>query len=95
LLPLFQGSLEFVHRYLIPDVLRAFGQTKIGGVFVVDSLLNMNATEGSQEVTKDMKEMIPNFSAAVKRNKYRGDFIQVINRAEQKDQARQHKFCTH
>ena len=36
-----------MHRFLIPDVLLRFGQTEIGGAFILDTLLNRNRTLGT------------------------------------------------
>ena len=36
-----------MHRFLIPDVLLRFGQTEIGGAFILDTLLNRNRSLGS------------------------------------------------
>ena len=38
--------MEFVHRFLIPEVLLRFGQTEVGGAFVLDTLLNRNTSLG-------------------------------------------------
>ena len=41
----FQGSDEFVKRFLLPDILRKYDQSDIGGTFIVDTLMNLNLTE--------------------------------------------------
>ena len=42
-----QGSLEFVQRFLIPEVMSKFGQKRIKGAFVIDTIMNYNSTEGN------------------------------------------------
>ncbi len=78
-----QGSLEFVHRFLIPDVLKRFGQNGMSGAIVIDTVLNANATSGSQDLTKDAEKLLPSFSDKVKANGFRGDFLQVIGRKKE------------
>ena len=53
-----QGSLEFVQRFLIPEVMAKFGQKKIKGAYVIDTIMNYNTTEGKIK-TKWLRDKVP------------------------------------
>ncbi len=48
----------------------------------MDSIANFNDTEDAQLLPETYQTQLPEFSAAVKQNGYKGDFIGVIGRKE-------------
>ncbi len=51
------GSLEFIRSFLIPDFIEK--GYRIQGAFILDTLLNWDDNEGSQEVTEYWSEALP------------------------------------
>ena len=79
---LFQGSNEFVKRYLIPQILRKYGQSDIGGAFIADTIMNLNRTINSQEVPKEWNKIDPNTANKIEENDLKGDFLAIFQRRQ-------------
>ena len=70
---LFQGSDEFVQRFLLPEILRKYGQSDIGGTFIADTLMNLNLTENSQMLPDQWSTVDAVTANKIKANGMRGD----------------------
>lgn len=79
---LLQGSNEFVKRYLIPQILRKYGQSDIGGAFIADTIMNLNRTINSQEVPKEWNKIDPNTANKIEENDLKGDFLAIFQRRQ-------------
>ena len=79
---LFQGSNEFVKRYLIPQILRKYGQSDIGGAFIADTIMNLNRTINSQEVPKEWNKIDPYTAKKIQDNDLKGDFLAIFQRRQ-------------
>ena len=77
-----QGSNEFVKRYLIPQILRKYGQSDIGGAFIADTIMNLNRTINSQEVPKEWNKIDPNTANKIEENDLKGDFLAIFQRRQ-------------
>ena len=77
-----QGSNEFVNRFLIPNILRKFGQSTIGGAFIADTMMNLNTTLNSQEIPDTWVQVDPVTSQKIKSEGNRGDFLALIQRRQ-------------
>ena len=77
-----QGSNEFVNRFLIPDILRKFGQSTIGGAFIADTMMNFNSTLKSQEIPDTWTHVDPVTSQKIQSEGNRGDFLAIIQRRQ-------------
>ena len=77
-----QGSVEFVRNYLVANVLKRFNQSDIGGSFILDTLMNFNATEGSQEIPDGLADTDIDAKNSILKNGNRGDFVALIQRHE-------------
>ena len=53
-----QGSYEFIQRFLVPQM-RKFGQKRISGAVIIDTVMNWNGTEFSQTIKEEMAEKLP------------------------------------
>lgn len=79
---LFQGSNEFVNRFLLPYILRKYGQSDIGGAFIADTIMNLNRTENSQEIPDDWYKTDPYTTKKIEQNAKRGDFLSIYQRRQ-------------
>jgi len=89
-----QGSDEFVKRFLLPDILRKYGQSDIGGTFIADTLMNLNLTENSQMLPDQWSTTDKVTANKIKANGMRGDFMSIIQR-RQPDQKLVATFTKH
>ena len=78
----FQGSNEFVNRFLVPNILRKYGQSDIGGAFIADTLMNLNRTVNSQELPEEWIDIDPYTSNKILNNENRGDFLALFQRRQ-------------
>ena len=79
---LFQGSDEFVQRFLLPEILRKYGQSDIGGTFIADTLMNLNLTENSQMLPDQWSIVDAVTANKIKANGMRGDFMSIVQRRQ-------------
>jgi len=77
-----QGSKEFVERILIKSIMDRFKQKRFGGALIVDTILNLNRTLGSQEVPENLASLDPEAAKSIREGGYRGDFLAAIQRPE-------------
>jgi len=89
-----QGSDEFVQRFLLPEILRKYGQSDIGGTFIADTLMNLNLTENSQMLPDQWSTVDAVTANKIKANGMRGDFMSIIQR-RQPDQRLVATFTKH
>jgi len=84
-----QGSLVFLHDFLIPKVLRPLGFPKpqFSGAIIMDSILNFNSSLGSQDVGEGWSHLMPGAAASITGRGGVGDFLAVYNRATPGDAA--------
>jgi hypothetical protein len=75
-----QGSLEFVHRFLLPHVLKRFGQKEWAGAIVADTLLAFNDSLGSQHLPDSVRTLLPDLAKALKEDGFRGNYLNVVSR---------------
>ena len=78
----FQGSSEFVTRYLVPKILRKYGQASIGGTFIADTVMNLNNSINSQQIPKDWDSIDSYTSSKIRENQSKGDFMAVVQRRQ-------------
>jgi len=89
-----QGSDEFVQRYLLPDILRKYGQSNIGGTFIADTLMNLNLTENSQMLPEQWSTVDKVTANKIKADGMKGDFMSIVQR-RQPDQRLVATFTKH
>jgi len=89
-----QGSDEFVKRFLLPDILRKYGQSDIAGTFIVDTLMNLNLTDNSQMLPEQWSTMDKVTADKIKANGMKGDFMSILQR-RQPDQKLVATFTKH
>ena len=74
-------SIEILFfRFLIPQILRKYGQNDIAGAFILDTVLNFNSSAHSQEINEDMESLV-DLAEAIAKNDHRGDFINMWKRS--------------
>lgn len=59
------GSIFFVRDFLIPQVLQAHG-AKMKGAFILDTIMNYNETQFSQNLSTEWQKALPAFWADLK-----------------------------
>ena len=74
--------MEFVQRYLVPEVLRKYGQSEIGGAFIVDTIMNLNHTVNSQNLPDVWSTTDPYTAKKIKENQMKGDFMAILQRRQ-------------
>jgi len=71
-----QGSHEFIRGFLVPNVFKATGWPEFQGALIMDTIMNYNATEGSQL----MPDSWISKTGVVEEVEARGDFISLVSR---------------
>ena len=67
---------------MIPEILRKYGQSTIGGAFIADTMMNLNTTVNSQEIPDSWKQVDPVTSKKIQSEQNRGDFLAIIQRRQ-------------
>ncbi len=85
------GSLEFVREFLLPKLVRE-SRGGIGGVFVLDTIINADRRPGSQDVALGWSELVPGVVQRIEKRGRVGDFIAVMARNKDGDKRLMHTF---
>jgi len=76
-----QGSHEFIRSYLVPQFFKGSHWPEFQGAFILDTIMNFNATVNSQSFPDSWREKISgNAYDKVAENSFRGNFISLVSR---------------
>jgi len=74
------GSMAFVHQFLNDKVLEPAGWPNLQGAFILDTIMNYNASDGAQTVPAAWVHQMPETMERLDQNSGRGDHLALMYR---------------
>ncbi|XP_066985755.1 uncharacterized protein [Macrobrachium rosenbergii] len=86
------GGWYFVHEWLWSYLNRS--ETNFGGAYVIDSVMNINRVQDSQNVNDDFRQMFPDTFERIQDHGHRGDFLAMVTLNKEKCMKLKDQFTT-
>ncbi|CAD5125517.1 DgyrCDS13723 [Dimorphilus gyrociliatus] len=80
------GSENFVDQWLLPEILNKHNST-LQVALILETIMNYNDTSNSQSFPPNFNQMAPDTYAHLTRNDFKGDFLTLIGRIDDKSLA--------